>query len=412
MNDLPLLFIVLVLTLIGGAVICGLLLFALNLIAPIGKAGLRRLQVNIETAGGSNPEEKIVGISPWERITSAENRRKIQSRGHIILNEKLDPEEQKRIAAAELHRQTLIKIEAQLEAERIETARLKAQRLEEDRLEAEREAKEAQRQAEIAQREERSWDSLILPHETKEQLKTYCLLLSNHAWYAEQGINPPRGLMLYGPPGCGKTETARFLRKKAGFAFVSLSSADLKVGWIGQAAVAIQNAFAAARAKAPCIVYIDEIDASCPTRASGANSVIDNEVNAQLLQELDGINTTDTQPVFVFASTNRMDLIDPAILQRFTEHIEIALPNNMERIELLKIFIGKIPIEVSVPEDGDLETYMEALGYSIEEFTFQGEGPRFVLTFLRSYLKLDAECLDDAIIAAWEEFSCPDMIVR
>lgn len=77
------------------------------------------------------------------------------------------------------------------------------------------------------------------------------------------------------------------------------------------------------------MVYIDEIDASCPTRQSGHTTCIDAEVLGQLLQELDGIKTSDERPVFVFAGTNRKDMIDPAILQRFTEHIEIALPGWM-----------------------------------------------------------------------------------
>jgi len=222
---------------------------------------------------------------------------------------------------------------------------------------------------------EESWDILILPKETKEQLKTYCEILTNHQWYASQGIPIPKGLLFYGPPGCGKTETARFLSKKSGFSFISLSSADLKVGFIGQAAVAIQKYFDEARQKSPCIIYIDEIDASCPTRTAGHNSVIDNEVNAQLLQELDGIKTSDDRPVFVFAGTNRKDLIDPAILQRFTEQIEIALPSADERIQLLDLFIGKIPFDVSPPEDIELE--LEAHGYVVQNFQ-HAEQPIFV----------------------------------
>jgi transitional endoplasmic reticulum ATPase len=98
----------------------------------------------------------------------------------------------------------------------------------------------------------------------------------------------PKGLLFYGPPGCGKTETARLLSTKSGLPFISLSSADLKVSYIGQAAVAIQKAFDEARQKAPCIIYIDEIDASCPVRTGGPNSVIDNEVNAKCCKSWTG----------------------------------------------------------------------------------------------------------------------------
>jgi transitional endoplasmic reticulum ATPase len=148
-------------------------------------------------------------------------------------------------------------------------------------------------------------EAIVLPSSTKQAIQTYCNILTNHRWYSDQGVPLPKGLLFYGPPGCGKTETARLLSTKSGLPFISLSSADLKVSYIGQAAVAIQKAFDEARQKAPRIIYIDEIDASCPVRTGGPNSVIDNEVNAQMLQDLDGIKTTDQRPVFVFVSTDR-----------------------------------------------------------------------------------------------------------
>jgi SpoVK/Ycf46/Vps4 family AAA+-type ATPase len=158
------------------------------------------------------------------------------------------------------------------------------------------------------------------------------------------------------------------LSKAAGFSFKSLSSADLKVGYIGQAAVAIQNAFNEARSQAPCIVYIDEIEASCPIRAGGQNSVIDREVVAQLLQEMDGIKTNDAAPVFVFAGTNRKDLIDPAILERFTEEVEIPLPDLDCRIQLLRNFLGKLTFEQEAqPEDDEKAIErLKASGFSVE----------------------------------------------
>jgi AAA+ superfamily predicted ATPase len=173
------------------------------------------------------------------------------------------------------------------------------------------------------------------------------------------------------------------LSKHAGFSFISLSSADLKVGYIGQAAVAIQKHFGEARKKAPCIVYIDEIDASCPTRQSGHGSVIDNEVNAQLLQELDGMKTSNDRPIFVFASTNRKDLIDPAILQRFTEHIEIALPSVHERFHLLRLFIGTIPFEIQRWEKTcEMEAELEAQSYRLHEHdNMYSDDPWFILTY-------------------------------
>jgi SpoVK/Ycf46/Vps4 family AAA+-type ATPase len=300
---------------------------------------------------------------------------------------------------------------AEAEALLKETELREAARRETERQLAEAEALRRLTEAEAQRRETRrlaeaaAWASLILPQATKEALETYCELLSNHQWYANQGIFIPKGLLFYGPPGCGKTETARLLSKKAGFSFVSLSSADLKVGWIGQAAVAIQKYFDEARQKAPCIVYIDEIEASCPTRTSGQNSVIDNEVNAQLLQEFDGIKTTNDQPVFVFASTNRIDLIDPAILERFTQHIEIALPTAIERFQLLDIFIGKVPFDLSPPDD--IEAELEAHGCAVDwndygSFTLYGSGTPEPL-YTTSH--------DEALLEAWNIVMTPDKII-
>jgi SpoVK/Ycf46/Vps4 family AAA+-type ATPase len=268
----------------------------------------------------------------------------------------------------------------------------------------ETELREARRkEAEQRLAEAAAWNALILPDAIKLQLLTYCEMLIQHKVYAGQGINIPKGLLLYGPPGCGKTQTARLLSKKAGFFFKSLSSADLKVGFIGQAAVAIQNAFDEARKNAPSVVFIDEIDASCPIRTGGCNSVIDNEVNAQLLQELDGIKTTNERPVFIFAATNRVDLIDPAILERFTERIEISLPTAIERFQLLDNFI-KVPFDLSPPEN--IETELEAHGYSIDSdyglFTLYGRAKPE---------SMHSENYDKALIEAWEIFMNPDMIL-
>jgi SpoVK/Ycf46/Vps4 family AAA+-type ATPase len=287
-----------------------------------------------------------------------------------------------------------------MEAERRKAARAeaeaarKAQAFERTRRLAEAEAalREAERR-DAAQRrlaEAAAWDALVLPQATKDALQTYCEMLINHQWFASQGIPIPKGLLFYGPPGCGKTETARFLSKHVGLPFVSLSSADLKVGFIGHAAVAIQKYFDEARQKAPCIIYIDEIDASCPTRTGGQNSVIDNEVNAQLLQELDGLKTTDDRPVFVFASTNRVDLIDPAILQRFTEHIEIPLPDYSQRVQLLRLFVGKIPFDTRPPENEQaIEAELEAHGYTVhEDENSYTDDPQYIL-FEKHHAVLD-----------------------
>jgi len=165
---------------------------------------------------------------------------------------------------------------------------------------------------------------------------------------------------------------------------------------IGQAAVAIQKYFDEARQKAPSIIYIDEIDASCPIRQSGTHSATDNEVSAQLLQELDGVKTSDSHPVCVLASTNRMDLVDPAILQRFTEHIEIALPCVDERFALLTLFAAEIPFDLLPPQDKDaMEVRLELLGFTLEEI----------------YGPYDQSFRSDALLITWNIVMTADAIL-
>ncbi len=205
--------------------------------APIKYAVLKNVKEPMENTNRSLtvvPRE-IVAIPDQDEFLRIRREREAQIREQAL-------ERDRQLAEAE----ALLKETELREAARRETERQLA--------EAEAQRREAERRlAEAA-----AWASLILPRATKEALETYCELLSNHQWYANQGIFIPKGLLFYGPPGCGKTETARLLSKKAGFSFISLSSADLKVGWIGQAAVAIQKYFDEARQKAPCIVYIDE----------------------------------------------------------------------------------------------------------------------------------------------------------
>jgi AAA+ superfamily predicted ATPase len=190
-------------------------------------------------------------------------------------------------------------------------------------------------------KEQLSWDDLILPAETKEDLQTYCEILRRHEHYAVQGIHVPKGLLFVGPPGTGKTQTARVLSREAGFEFVALSTSDAKVGWIGHAAAKVKEVFAKAREHQPVLIFLDELDAICPPRGL-YHDCISQEVMAQLLTEMDGVSSNG-QAIFTVAATNRLDMIDGALLSRFTEHLEIGLPGPEDRMKLLKLFIGKAP---------------------------------------------------------------------
>jgi DNA replication protein DnaC len=127
-----------------------------------------------------------------------------------------------------------------------------------------------------------SWETLIISQSLRETLQAYCRILRDYTAYQEQGVHLPKGLLLFGPPGCGKTQIAKTLSVQAGLNFVALSTSDCKVGWIGHAVAKIASVFAEARAKQPTLLFIDELDAVCPARGA-YHDCISQEVTAQLL---------------------------------------------------------------------------------------------------------------------------------
>ncbi len=148
------------------------------------------------------------------------------------------------------------------------------------------------------------------------------------------GITPPRGLLLFGPPGTGKTFVVRALAHEAGAAFFSVKGAELLDKYVGESERAVREVFARARAAAPSILFFDELDALCPVRGRSTTTVTDTVV-AAMLTEMDGI--AERGNVVVIGATNRMDLIDPPLLRpgRFEAHLELTLPNAEARRVLL-----------------------------------------------------------------------------
>jgi len=203
-----------------------------------------------------------------------------------------------------------------------------------------------------------SWDTLVIQPSLKETLHAYCKILRNYKDYQAQGVHLPKGLLLHGPPGCGKTQIAKTLSAKAGLHFIALSTSDCKAMWLGHSADRLATVFGEARAMQPTLLFIDELDAVCPPRGAYADA-ISQEFTAQLLQEVDGL-LSDSQAVFLVAATNRLDWVDSAILSRFAEKIEIPLPDELGRQALLKVFLG--PIRFA----GDQEQIIRALAQASE----------------------------------------------
>jgi len=167
--------------------------------------------------------------------------------------------------------------------------------------------------------------------------------------FKRMGIKPPKGILLYGPPGCGKTLLAKAVATEAEANFISVKGPEIFSKWVGESERAIREIFRKARQAAPCIVYFDEIDAIAPRRGSdiGDSHVTDRVVN-QLLTEMDGIE--DLKGVVVIAATNRPDILDPALLRpgRFDRLIYVPLPDAKAREEIFKIHLRGKPLDKDV----------------------------------------------------------------
>ncbi|MBT8202431.1 MAG: AAA family ATPase [Acidimicrobiia bacterium] len=170
--------------------------------------------------------------------------------------------------------------------------------------------------------------------------------IQNPERFESMGIEPPRGILLHGPPGTGKTYVTRALAHEAGAAFFSVKGAELLDKFVGESERGVRELFGRARSVAPSIIFFDEFDALAPVRGNSNNSVTDSVV-AALLTEIDGVS--DRGDVVVIGATNRKDLIDPALLRggRLETHILLGLPPKASRMALLEI--------TDVPFAGDVD---------------------------------------------------------
>ena len=178
--------------------------------------------------------------------------------------------------------------------------------------------------------------------------------------FEKMGIRPPKGILLYGPPGVGKTLLAKAAATESEANFIAVNGPEILSKWVGESEKAIREIFRRARMVAPVIIFFDEIDAIAPVRGHDVSGVTDRIVN-QLLTEMDGIKPL--RGVVVIAATNRPDLVDPALLRpgRFDRVIYVPPPDKKARLEILKIHTRKIPLA----EDVDLNKLAEMTeGYS------------------------------------------------
>jgi len=183
--------------------------------------------------------------------------------------------------------------------------------------------------------------------------ETVELPLKNPEVFEKVGIEPPNGVLFYGPPGCGKTLLAKAVATETKATFVKVVASEFVKKYIGEGAKLVREVFKMGRDKAPSIIFIDEIDAIGAKRTDSSISG-DREVQRtlmQLLSELDGFDARGN--VKVIAATNRIDILDEALLRpgRFDRKIEVPLPTYEERIDILKIHAAKMNIkDVNIKE--------------------------------------------------------------
>ncbi len=167
--------------------------------------------------------------------------------------------------------------------------------------------------------------------------------------FEKAGIRPPKGVLLSGPPGCGKTLLAKAVATESQVNFISVKGPALLSKYVGESEKAVRDVFRKGRQAAPCIVFLDEIDSLVPARSGGtSDSHVSERVLSQFLTELDGVE--ELKGVLVLGATNRADLLDPAILRpgRFDQHVQIPLPDEDGRKEIFRIHLRNKPLAPGV----------------------------------------------------------------
>ncbi|MEM2133235.1 MAG: CDC48 family AAA ATPase [Candidatus Jordarchaeaceae archaeon] len=156
--------------------------------------------------------------------------------------------------------------------------------------------------------------------------------------FKKVGIRPPKGVLLHGPPGCGKTLLAKAVATESQANFISIKGPEVYSKWVGESEKAIREVFRKARSAAPAIIYFDELDSLAPRRGTWEGTRVYESVLNQILVEMDGIE--DLKGVVCVASTNRPDLVDPALLRpgRFDRLVLVPAPDRASRLRILEIY--------------------------------------------------------------------------
>ncbi|MCP8305222.1 MAG: CDC48 family AAA ATPase [archaeon] len=194
------------------------------------------------------------------------------------------------------------------------------------------------------------WDEVGGLDEVKRILSQNVIrAIRNPKDFQKLGVKPPSGILLYGPPGCGKTLLANAIASESGANFINIRGPEILSKWVGESEKAIRNIFRKAKSSAPCLIFFDEIDSIAKPRSSfDVDSGVGERVLSQLLTDMDGPHTTGE--IFVIGATNRPDLIDMSLLRpgRLDLLIYVPPPDEKARLEILRISTSKMPLAEDV----------------------------------------------------------------
>jgi transitional endoplasmic reticulum ATPase len=228
-----------------------------------------------------------------------------------------------------------------------------------------------------------TWDDVGGLESLKEELhESVEWPLKHKEAFEYTGVTSPKGILLHGPPGTGKTLIAKALAHTTESNFISIKGPELLSKWVGESEKGVREIFRKARQAAPCIIFLDEIDAIAPARGSGgSDSHVTERVVSQILTEIDGLE--ELHNVLVIGATNRVDIVDPALLRpgRFDRIIEVPLPDSKGRENVFKIHTKKKPLA----EDMNLTKLVEMTeGFSGAEI--EGVCSRAAITAIKRYV--------------------------
>ncbi|HXF33527.1 MAG TPA: AAA family ATPase [Candidatus Acidoferrales bacterium] len=229
-----------------------------------------------------------------------------------------------------------------------------------------------------------TWDNLILSDEIKSELQITCEMLRRSEEMKSHNIDLPRGLLLHGPSGTGKTEIARTLANESGLNFIGTKSTDFVGGYSGWSGQMTKAIFARARAESPAILFIDEVDKIAPKpEGIGGTHGFTVEVIRSLVEEMEGVGEQEGH-VFVIGATSRIEAVDPEVRSRLGKEIGIPLPDLPQREALLLSRLRGVPVDFDL-EAGLREISEATPGWSGRDLVtlVAGAQRRAVMRFLR-----------------------------